>query len=150
MIEDLIEGIACYCDTYEKITALNNISRVFSMWSPKLYKDDNEKGNVYDPIKTDEDRKRAQESLDKRMRSVKGKGYQMGGGALGGAGLGVLIGDRISKKKGWSRTKGRIIGGLLGAAGGTGLGYSGARLYEGNEQINYFNHAPYKGSYKLK
>jgi hypothetical protein len=59
------------------------------------------------------------------------------GGAVGGSGLGVLIGDKIAKKKGWSRTKSRVIGGLLGGVAGAGLGAGGSYLY-GKHRVSSF------------
>ena len=63
-------------------------------------------------------------SLNNRDKSL-----FIGGGALGGAGLGALIGNKIAKKKGWDDRKAKVIGGLLGGVAGAGLGAGGSYLY---------------------
>jgi hypothetical protein len=244
MIEDLIEGIACYCDTEKKMNALSNVCYTFkapiSIDNNKLselskyhnktseeidrelrknriankyeYNDDERKINhryrhldedlfldalqhnrdvrasvlkqlrkkgfkldgvdvskikdirdsLPDPVyelenRTNESKDRSRlendlkdtlNTLGKKLKtsadefkhndhiSNRNKVLLLGGGTLGGAGLGALIGDRISKKKGWSRTKGRVIGGLLGSGAGLLSSGVGGFMYDRSKHDN--------------
>jgi hypothetical protein len=166
MIEDLIEGIACYCDTEDKCRALLNVSYSFNDWinkgkdyvkehnpfKSKSNQDDEDEALRYRVKKSNDwdhlaavnqkyydkivDR---QNKLDsKKLKDDTVKKIIPGVGAVGGVGIGVLIGDKIAKKKGWDTRKGKVIGGLLGGVAGAGLGYGAGAGY--NKFIDHRKH----------
>lgn len=147
MMEDLIEGIACYCNTRNQYNALNNFVRSFSKWKPRFVSDTEDGKKVIDEYMNSPKTKDDFKQLNKFSLA---EGLGMGYGAMGGALSGAMIATAIAKKKKLNEHKSRLIGALIGSVPGVALGYVGGRLTKGNMFIKSGNEMMPDSYKKLK